>query len=581
MHIVSITIENFLSIEKAHIDFDDAGLLLFEGWNHDTQRANGAGKTAILNALSYALYDNLPRKITASQIVRRGANKGSVVVKVKIADKTFICTRSRPKGFSVAVLADDGTTEILNITQQEWESKLKLSYNQFIVSAYCAQGNTSAASRFILLNDTDKKTFLLELLNLGEFNNAKKYADDKVQSIYTNITKIEQEIVIINSRIASYSESLVDVATQTAVLDEFTEELSRLKASLNTASSATKPDVSKIDELLQSANGKLTDFVKKRTQREMLFSQWQSLGRKIKPFSVSDSCTLCGASIDNTQALSHHEKEVSAIKADQLTLKCKLDELDTHLLGESKVKELVTKLLDKKQKELKAYQVADASIRDIHSSIRLVEHNIASTTKRLAEDSSLRQKIDLLQQKRDLLNKTLSELAHSLELQKTVASIYSPTGAQAYVLDSAVNLFNEHMAKHVSALWPNLTYELQSYKENVKGDVTAKFSESIVMDGKPISIGSLSGGELKALSICADMSLLGILEQQFGISVSPVIFDEAFDGLDTSGKEFALDLIKGLSQTRQVIVIDHASEMRAAFDKVIRVEKRDGISAIV
>lgn len=129
-------------------------------------------------------------------------------------------------------------------------------------------------------------------------------------------------------------------------------------------------------------------------------------------------------------------------------------------------------------------------------------------------------------------------------------------------------------------LWPNLTYELQSYKENVKGEVTAKFSESIVMDGKPISLGSLSGGELKALSICADMALLNILEQQFGIHMSPVIFDEAFDGLDASGKEFALELIRGLSLDRQVVVIDHASEMRASFDKILRVEKRNGVSSV-
>ena len=100
------------------------------------------------------------------------------------------------------------------------------------------------------------------------------------------------------------------------------------------------------------------------------------------------------------------------------------------------------------------------------------------------------------------------------------------------------------------------------------------------MDGKDISLGSLSGGELKALSICADMALLGILEQQFGIHMSPIIFDEAFDGLDTSGKEFALELIRGLSQDRQVIVIDHASEMRTAFDKVLRVEKRNGVSTV-
>ncbi len=200
--------------------------------------------------------------------------------------------------------------------------------------------------------------------------------------------------------------------------------------------------------------------------------------------------------------------------------------------------------------------------------------------KKLNDNVKLVEKIDALRHQQESHNSGLLRTAEEIELQRTVAAIYSPTGAQAYILDSAVALFNEQMAKYVEMLWPNLTYELQSYKENVKGEVTAKFSESIVMDGKPISLGSLSGGELKALSICADMALLGILEQQFGIHMSPVIFDEAFDGLDASGKEFALELIRGLSLDRQVVVIDHASEMRASFDKILRVEKRNGVSTL-
>jgi exonuclease SbcC len=200
--------------------------------------------------------------------------------------------------------------------------------------------------------------------------------------------------------------------------------------------------------------------------------------------------------------------------------------------------------------------------------------------KKLNNNAQLVEKINALRAQRDTHNSGLLQIAEEIELQKTVAAIYSATGAQAYILDSAVALFNEQISKYVNMLWPNLTYELQSYKENVKGEVTAKFSESIIMDGKEISLGSLSGGELKALSICADIALLGILEQQFGLHMSPIIFDEAFDGLDAAGKEFALELIRGLSIDKQVIVIDHASEMRASFDKILRIEKRNGISQL-
>jgi DNA repair exonuclease SbcCD ATPase subunit len=75
MKVLSLKIENILSIKEAQVDFEDSGLILVEGWNYDDGRANGAGKTAIFNALSFALYGKLPRKITASEILRKGTRR--------------------------------------------------------------------------------------------------------------------------------------------------------------------------------------------------------------------------------------------------------------------------------------------------------------------------------------------------------------------------------------------------------------------------------------------------------------------------------------------------------------------------
>jgi DNA repair exonuclease SbcCD ATPase subunit len=158
--------------------------------------------------------------------------------------------------------------------------------------------------------------------------------------------------------------------------------------------------------------------------------------------------------------------------------------------------------------------------------------------------------------------------------------MYSPTGAQAYILDSVIESFNEKVVDHINILWSNLTYELKSYKETVKGDVTAKFSECLVMDGKSVSIGSLSGGEFRALSLCVDFALIDVMERQFGISISPIILDEPYDGLDASGKALITELLETLAVNRQIVVVDHSSEINSMFSKVIKVEKRNGVSTV-
>lgn len=579
MKLISCDIENFLSIEQAHIDFDSEGLVLIEGWNYDVDRANGAGKTAILNAISFGLYDKLPRKITSTEIVRRGTKKGSVTCKVDTGSEILVIKRSRPKGVHVFQEVN-GALEELPLTQEEWEGKLRLSYNQFIVAMYCSQANSVVTPRFLLLNDSDKKQFLLQLLSLDEFNLCKKKCDDIITLMQSKFQDFQQKVAELQVKIDAYSESIIDKEYIQLTLSQKILARESFANALTQTETVSQPDLAKYQKLEEEISLKKSQFSKLSAKREMLFAQWNQLTKKIKPFSLASECPSCGTTLDNSHAESVHQAEVERIKQERDDVKLQMDEIDTTLLGEQQISDLYSKLKERKKKESAAYERATIDRIELTAQIKSCDILIGDLNKKLNDNAKLVERINKFKDSQNELKVQLTEVTKDIELQKTVAAIYSPTGAQAYVLDSAVALFNEQISKYVEMLWPNLTYELQSYKENVKGEITAKFSESIVMDGKDISLGSLSGGELKALSICADMALLGILEQQFGLHMSPVIFDEAFDGLDTSGKEFALELIRGLSQDRLVVVIDHASEMRASFDKVLRVEKRNGISSI-
>lgn len=579
MKLISCDIENFLSIETAHVDFDDTGLLLIEGWNYDVDRANGAGKTAVLNAISFGLYDKLPRKITATELLRRGTKKGSVSIRLDVGGEILGVQRSRPKGV-VFTREVNGTIEELSLTQEEWESKLRLSYNQFVVAMYCSQANSAASPRFLLLNDSDKKQFLLQLLSLDEFTLCKKKCDEVISLMQIKFQNFQQKMSELQVKIDAYSESIVDETyINSAILQKQTAKISFVKA-LEEAQAVARPDLAKYQKIEEDILYKKSEFTKLHTKREMLFIQWNQLGRKIQPFDAAAECPTCGSALDNSHAEAMHNTEIERLKQERNGIKLQIDDIDRLLLTEQSVIDLHSKLKERKKKESAEYERATITRVELTSNLNSIESLIDDLNKKLNDNVQLVDKINKFKTIRSDIKLQMEEVGKDIELQKTVAAIYSATGAQAYVLDSAVALFNEQVAKFVDMLWPNLTYELQSYKENVKGEVTAKFSESIVMDGKPISLGSLSGGELKALSICADMALLGILEQQFGLYMSPIIFDEAFDGLDTAGKEFALELIRGLSLDRQVIVIDHASEMRASFDKILRVEKHNGISTL-
>lgn len=573
MRLLSVDIKNFLSIENATVHFEDSGLALVEGWNFDTGRANAAGKTAIFNAISFALYNKLPRKITASEILRRGTKSGSVTLDVSLEDgHTYSVKRNRPSGVS---FKKDGID--ITLTQEEFESKLKLSYDQFLVAMYCAQ-NTE--TRFLYLNDSSKKDFIVQLLGLNKFSLVKKSADLKISDLEKQLSEISTNVTSAEARISTYKESLVDEDNINGKIVLIDAAIDKANVELIDLALIKKPDLSKYASLQQNIDTKKAKFVEDRTLRHVLVSQHAKVKNKIRPFSKSDTCPTCGSTQDITEAKARHEAECAALASEAQDLLAEIKDIDGRLAKESEVETLASKLREKLAEESQQYESAKTRIGELNTFVSVKTRDRLNYAQQLDNNVSVKAKIDTLKATIGKLEAKAQALKQDLEVYKTISSAYSPTGAQAYVLDSVVDSFNSRMDHYVSLVWPNVTYALRSYRENAKGDLTAKLSERLMMNGEEISIGSLSGGENRALSICADLSMIDVVSSEFSISLNPLIFDEPFDGLDHVGRELVVDLLERVAQDRQIFIVDHSSETQAKFSKVIRVEKRNGVSTI-
>jgi len=574
MRVKSIEIKDILSIKDFRLDFTDSGLVLVEGWNYDANRANGAGKTAIFNSLSFGLFDKMPRKITSSQILRRGAKSGTVTVELESGGDLYKVIRHRPKGVE---FYKNGIKQ--EITQEEWESKLRMNYDQFLLTLYNAQITVGGLSpRFLLVNDSDKKAFLLQLLNLAHFSSCKKKADEAVSRFEAAVSADLNSISSTQSKIEAYSESMVDAFETSNTIKELELDIAYMMDEITELSNTQKPDVSKYQRIEDGLRAKISAFDTAKARRSVLHDNYRKQNAKLHPFDGAAQCLECGTTLDIQDAMQAHEQQQDKIRAEASLTKVLIDECDALLANENEVLELLRKLKIKKNQETAEYDTAHARILELNSSLRIKQNLKESAVLKLAKNQDLVNKVKDLETTCQKLRDAIALNKRNIELYKTVVALYSPTGAQAYVLDSVIDCFNETVKEYIDIVWPNASYTLNSYKENVRGDVVAKFSETLVMNGEEVSIGSLSGGEFKALSLCVDFAMLDVLEKQFGISLNPVILDEPFDGLDAVGRELVVDLLTKLSVDRQIFVVDHASEVRASFSQCIKAEKRDGIS---
>jgi DNA repair exonuclease SbcCD ATPase subunit len=572
MKIQHLEIQNILSIEKAQISFDETGLVLVEGWNYDSERSNGAGKSSIFNALSFALFDKVPRKITASEIVRRGSKTGLARVTVKINDDIYEVTRTRPKG---VIFTKNGLK--IDISQEEFEKLLKISYEQYIVAIYCSQGTSN---RFISLNDSDKKNFLLKLLDLDKFQELKKMADDQSKSILSELNELDVKIKTATSKIEAYQESLVDQQELLTSQEQLNLDIVSLTTQMAKFESIEKPDTSNYSKLENQFLTKEKEIAAAKATRSVLHNQYRKLAAERSEFNANSTCSECGSALDISEAKAHHETHQARIGQQLAVLKSQIDEQDVVIYKENEIYNLKNKLQEIKNKELYTYSHAQEMLLSTKILLNKKRNQFENNAIKLENNLEFINKINALTSIRSTCQIKNDQKIKELDFFKVLSAVYSPTGAPAYVLDSIIDSFNEAIEKYIELVWPTASYMLNSYKETSKGDVVAKFSESLIMSGKEVSIGSLSGGELRALSLCIDFVLIEILQKNFGISINPIILDEPFDGLDSAGKEIVIDLLDKLSRERSIIVIDHGSEAKTMFSKTIMIEKRNQISTI-
>jgi DNA repair exonuclease SbcCD ATPase subunit len=92
----------------------------------------------------------------------------------------------------------------------------------------------------------------------------------------------------------------------------------------------------------------------------------------------------------------------------------------------------------------------------------------------------------------------------------------------------------------------------------------------------------LSGGQLTSVELAVDRAVSKVLRRRYGGLRLPswMALDESFDGHDLQTKEACLDFLRSETSDSQILIIDHASEFREAFEHTISVTADDQGSKI-
>ena len=564
-----IKIENFRSIiEPLTLSFPDNGIIRFRG-------KNGAGKTSVIEALYFVLFDDSlkPGGTIQSSLTGESAR---VTLTFSIGDKGYKIERT-PKTVALSELdltvykpmglykADTNKliVELLGMTPMQFQNAIVMA---------------SASRRLADYTEPERREFFKTLFNMD-------WIDTLRSKVETDYKRIKAEIEKTNATIQGYRMRLDTAERSFANYSKFQEEANSVYAqTIEVAQAIHDEAVEAAKQLSKPVEPDLADMtelnlsltVARNTTQEFMYElargntdiAARKRETKKKPEPIATECPYCGTPYDETATRTAQATYEAALaeyslweneKANRLTeLEAKMDVARAnHKKAKDEESALEIRLQSGQSynKQLQQdYQAATAKY-------TIASEKVLSTAKALETAKLAKPKYytQYIHEASVEVAECKSELSlngfrlDSLNEELKAADFWykdalSPNGIKAYVTQALFNKLNIALGRY-SKLFG------LAVKFNIDPEATYTKTSLIVarQDGVVIPYGDLSQGQVTRVQLTLQLGLFDLIAND---RWNLMLIDEPFLGLDIDACQSIMELLPLLAKDRAIFVID-------------------------
>lgn len=230
---VSLQLTNFTSygVDTPTLDFRPFHLAVLSG-------RNGAGKSSLLDAITWCLWGTSRAGDNSDKLVKQGEKEMRVEFEFELDKQNFKVLRTRTlKGGGLSRLdfyaGDKNLTEgTIKATQEKIINTLHLTYETFTNSSFLRQGN---ADEFTVKGATDRKRILAEILNLSRYDGLEEKAKEAAKDL--------------DIKIEGLNYSLTEIDSELGQKEERKESLSQIELALKLVEAKEKEEEAKLKEV--------------------------------------------------------------------------------------------------------------------------------------------------------------------------------------------------------------------------------------------------------------------------------------------------------------------------------------------
>ena len=560
--------KNFLSTgnQFTEIDFLKHSTNLIIG-------TNGAGKSTVLDALTFSLFGKAFRKINKPQLINSVNEKDCVVeVEFSINGTQWKVQRGiKPAIFKI--WRDDNLLDQSAAAndQQKWleQNVLKMNYKSFTQIVILG---SSTFVPFMQLTPGNRREVIEDLLDIRIFSSMNTVIKEKIRSVKESVKVLELK-----------KESLLE---KVQMQENFIEELEK-RGKKN-----IEDKESKIGELLVEENnwmgdneeknrelielqGKLEDYdgatEKLRTLGNLkgkISNKVATITKEHKFFTQNTVCPTCDQAIEETFRINRIKdaqtkaKELQSGYQELEEAIKKEEERERQFLTLSKEITSLTHGISKNNTQIAGCQ---RQIRDLESEIQRITDNLAN---RNIEH-------DKLTSFKDNLKTTYDELAQhkdTINYYDFSYSLLKDGGVKTKIIKKYLPLINQQVNRYLQLMDFYINFSLdEEFSETVQSPIHEDFSYS-----------SFSEGEKMRIDLALLFTWREVARMKNSVNTNLLIMDEVFDSsLDGVGTEDFLKIIRFIIKDANVFVISHKESLHDKFDDVKRFDKIKGFSRIV
>jgi DNA repair exonuclease SbcCD ATPase subunit len=534
--------------------------------------ANGAGKSTILDALTFVLYGKSFRKINKAQLINSTNEKSCLVdIEFDVNSVEWKIQRGiKPNIFKITRNGEELDQSHSAIDQQKWleQNVLKMNYKSFTQIVILG---SSTFVPFMQLPASSRREVVEDLLDIKIFSSMNDLIKSKIRIIREETKTLQLKKESIQDKVDMQkdfiekleSQSKEDITAKTNSIDSINTEIETLfKKSLVEEDRLT--ELNKSLEKFEGVQQRLREF---GSVKGKLSQRIQTIVKEHKFFSENTVCPTCDQDIEESFRVNRISDSQS--KAEELREGYeKLQEaIKDEELRESQFNQL-TKETTKVLNEISSFNV---QISSLQKQVRGLESEIQTVTSQIQNRNTEHEKLETLRSTLDQTYDELTKRKENISYHDFVYSLLKDGGVKAKIIKKYLPLINQQVNNYLQMMDFYINFSLDSeFTETIESPIHEDFSYA-----------SFSEGEKARIDLSLILTWREVARIKNSVNTNLMLLDEVFDSsLDTTGSDELMKIIRyGLPNTN-VVVISHKEGMEDKFDRILQFEKVRGFSRI-